>query len=102
MDFGVNSEDKLRSECSVLLIQGVDNKGTRSIDMDEIGQPNLALMELKSDCGPSVLGVSTVEEVAFLEVVSGEEESLVDYNPLFTIILLGRALLMEAHNDYEV
>ena len=37
MDFGVNSEDKLRSECSVLLIQGVDNKGTRSIDMDEIG-----------------------------------------------------------------
>ena len=102
MDFGVNSEDKLRSECSVLLIQGVDNKGTRSIDMDEIGQPNLALMELKSDCGPSVLGVSTVEEVAFLEVVSGEEESLVDCNPLFTIILLGRALLMEAHNDYEV
>ena len=43
-----------------------------------------------------------MEEVAFLEVVSGEEESLVDCNPLFTIILLGQALLMEAHNDYEV
>ena len=102
MDFGVNSEDKLGSECSVLMIQGVDNKGTRSIDMDKIGQPNLALMESKLDCDPSVLGVSTVEEVAFPEMISGEEESLADCNPLVTIIPSGRALLMEAYNNSEV
>ena len=53
----------------MLLIQGVDNKGTRSIDMGEIGQPNLALMELNSDCGLSILGGSTVEEVALSKVV---------------------------------
>ena len=65
MDFGVNSVDKVGSECSVLLIKGVDNKGTRPIDMGEIGQPNLALMELKLYCGLSILGVLMVEEVAF-------------------------------------
>ena len=37
VDFGVNSTDKVGSESSVLLIQGADNKGTRSIDMGEIG-----------------------------------------------------------------
>ena len=65
MDFGVNSVDKVGSECGVLLIQGADNKGTRPIDMGEIGQPNLALMELKLYCGLSILGVLMVEEVAF-------------------------------------
>ncbi|KAF3966001.1 hypothetical protein CMV_009871 [Castanea mollissima] len=102
VDFGVNSKDKVGSECSVLLIQGVDNKGTRSIDMGEIGQPNLALMEPKSDCGLSILGVSMVEEAAFPKVVSGKEESLADCNPLFTIIPSGMALSMEAHNDPEI
>ena len=43
-------------------------------------------MELNSDCGLSILGVSTVEEVALSEVVSGEEENLADCNPLLTII----------------
>ena len=37
MDFGVKSVDKVGSESSMLLIQGMDNKGTRSIDMGEIG-----------------------------------------------------------------
>ena len=37
VDFGVNSMDKVGSESSVLLIQRADNKGTRSIDMREIG-----------------------------------------------------------------
>jgi len=37
VDFGVNSVDKVGSESSVLLIQGADNKGTRSIDMGEFG-----------------------------------------------------------------
>jgi len=99
VDFGVNSMDKVGSECSVLLIQGADNK---PLDMGKIGQPNLALMEPKSDCGLSVLGVSMVEEVAFLEVVLGEEESLADCNPLFTIIPPRLALSIEVHNDYEV
>ena len=101
VDFGVNSVDKVGSECSVLLIQGADNKGTRPIDMGEIGQPNLALMELKLYCGLSILGVSMVEEVAFSEVVLGEE-SLTDCNLLSTVIPLGLALLMEVHNDSEV
>ena len=102
MDFGVNSVDKVGSECSVLLIKGVDNKGTRPIDMGEIGQPNLALMELKLYCGLSILGVSMVEEVAFSEVVSGEEESLTDCNLLSIVIPPGLALLMEVHNDSKV
>ena len=102
MDFGVNSMDKVGSECSVLLIQGADNKGTRPLDMGKIGQPNLALMEPKSDCGLSVLGVTTVEEVAFPEVVLGKEESLADCNPLFTIIPSRLALSIEVHNDYEM
>ena len=59
-------------------------------------------MELNSDCGLSILGVSTVEEVAFSKVVSGEEENLADFNPLFTIIPSGLDLSMEVHNDYEV
>ena len=101
MDFGVNSVDKVGSECGVLLIQGADNKGTRPIDMGEIGQPNLALMELKLYCGLSILGVSMVEEVAFSEVVLGEE-SLTDCNLLSTVIPSGLALLMEVHNDSEV
>ena len=37
VDFGVNSVDKIRSESSVLLIQGADNKGTKPIDVVEIG-----------------------------------------------------------------
>ena len=101
MDFGFNSVDKVGSECGVLLIQGADNKGTRPIDMGEIGQPNLALMELKLYCGLSILGVSMVEEVAFSEVVLGEE-SLTDCNLLSTVIPPGLALLMEVHNDSEV
>ena len=59
-------------------------------------------MELNSDCGLSVLGVSTAEEVAFSKVVSGEEENLADCNPLFTIIPSRLDLLMEVHNDSEV
>ena len=59
-------------------------------------------MELNSDCGLSVLGVSTVEEVAFSKVVSSEEENLADCNPLFTIIPSGLDLSMEVHNDSEV
>ena len=101
MDFGVNSVDKVGSECSVLLIKGVDNKGTRPIDMGEIGQPNLALMELKLYCGLSILGVSMVEEVAFSEVVLGEE-SLTNCNLLSTVIPPGLALSMEVHNNSEV
>ena len=102
VDFGVKSVDKVGSESSVLLIQGVDNKGTKSIDMGEFGQPNLVLMEPNSDCGLSVLGGSTVEEVAFSEVVSSEEENFADCNPLLTIIPLGLELSMEVHNDFEV
>ena len=37
VDLGVNSVDKVGSESSVLLIQGADNKGTRPIDVIEIG-----------------------------------------------------------------
>ena len=37
MDFGVNSVDKVGSESSVLLIQGVDDKCTRLIDVVEFG-----------------------------------------------------------------
>ena len=102
MDFGVNSVDKVGSECSVLLIKGVDNKGTRPIDMGEIGQPNLALMEPKLYGGLSILGVSMVEEVAFSEVVSGEEESLTDCNLLSNVIPPGLTLLMEVHNNSKV
>ena len=101
VDFGVNSVDKVGRVCSVLLIQGADNKGTKPIDMGEIGQPNLALMEPKLYGGLSILGVSMVEEVAFSEVVLGEEESLIDCNLLSTVIC-GLALLMEVHNDSEV
>ena len=54
VDFGVKSVDKGGSESSMLLIQGMDNKGTRSIDMGEIGQPNSTLMEPNSECGLSV------------------------------------------------
>ena len=86
----------------MLLIQGADNKGTRSIDMGEIGQPNLALMELNLDCGLSILGGSTVEEVALSKVVSGEEENLADCNPLLTIIPPALDLSMEVHNNSEV
>ena len=102
MDFGVNSVDKVGSECSVLLIQEADNKGTKPLDMGKIGQPNLALMEPKSDCGLSILGVLTVEEVAFPEMVLGEEESLADCNLLSTIAPPGLKLSMEMHKDTEV
>ncbi|KAF3953827.1 hypothetical protein CMV_020760 [Castanea mollissima] len=87
VDFGVNRVDKAGSECSVLLFQGVDNKGTRLLDMSEIGQPNLALVEPKSDCGLTALG---------------EEESLADCNPLLTVIPPGMALSMEMDNFSEV
>ena len=102
VDFGVKSVEKVGSESSVLLIQGADSKGTRSIDMGEFGQPNLALMETNLDCGLFVLGGLTVEEVAFLEVVSGEEENLADCNPLLTIIPPGLDLSLEVHNNSEV
>ena len=97
VDFGVNSVDKVGSVRSELLIQGADNKGTRQMDVGEIGQPNLAMMELKSGCGLPVLGVSMVEEMALSEVVLGEEENLTVCNPLFTIIPPGLALTMEMH-----
>ena len=83
VNFGVNRVDNVGSECSVLLFQGVDNKGTRLLDMGEIGQPNLALMEPKSNCGLTVLG----------------EECLEVCNPLLIVIPLGMALSMEVHND---
>ena len=35
--FGVNRGDKVGSECSVLLFNEADNKGTRRLDMGEIG-----------------------------------------------------------------
>lgn len=59
-------------------------------------------MESKSDCGLFGLGVLMIGEVAFSEVVSGEEESLVDCNPLFTIIPHRLALSMEVHNEFKV
>ena len=102
VDFGVKSVDKVGSESSVLLIQGMDNKGTRLIDMGEIGQPNSALMKSNLDCGLSVLGGLTMEKVALSKVVSGEEENLADYNPLLTIIPPGLALSLEVHNNSEV
>ena len=102
VDFGVNGVDKVGSESSVHLIQGVADKYTRLIDVVEIGQPNLALIESKSNCGQSSLSVSMEEEVVFSEVVSSEEESLADCNPLFTIVPPRLALLMEVHNDTEV
>ena len=71
VDFGVKSVEKVGSESSVLLIQGADSKGTRSIDMGEFGQPNLALMATNLDCGLLVLGGLTVEEMAFSEVSFG-------------------------------
>ena len=43
-----------------------------------------------------------VEEVALLEVVSGEEENLADCNPLLTIIPPGLDLSLEVHNNSEV
>ena len=94
--------DKVGSESSEHLIQGVDNKGTRQMDDGENGQPNLAMMELKPGCGLPVLGVSTVEEMALSEVVLGEEENLTVCNPLFTIIPPGLALTMEVHNDSKM
>ena len=86
----------------MLLFHGADNKGTRRLDMGEIGQPNLVLMEPKSNCGLSVLDASMVEEVALLVVVSGEEESSEVCTPLLTVIPLGMALSMEVHNESEV
>ena len=65
VNFGVNRVDNVGSECSVLLFQGANNKGTRLLDMGEISQPNLALMEPKSDYGLTILG---------------EEESLANCN----------------------
>lgn len=59
-------------------------------------------MEPSSDCGLSGLGVSTVEEVDFSEMVLGVERNLADCNPLFTIIPSGLALLMEVDKDSEV
>ena len=102
VDFGVNSVDKVGSVRSELLIQGADNKGTRQMDDGEIGQPNLAVMELKSGCGLPVLGALTVEEMALSEAVMGEEENLTVCNPLFTIIPPGLALTVDVHNDSEV
>ena len=102
MDFGVNSVNKVGSVRSELLIQGADNKGTRQMDDGENGQPNLAMMELKSGCGLLGLGVSLVEEMALSEAVLGEEENLADCNPLFTIIPPRLALTMKMHNDSEV
>ena len=102
VDFGVNRGDKIGSECSVLLFHGVDNKGTRRLDMGEVGQPDLVLMEPKSYCGLSVLDASTVEEVALPVVVSGEEESSEVCTPLLTVISPGMDLSMEVHNDSEV
>ncbi|XP_075653735.1 uncharacterized protein LOC142624110 [Castanea sativa] len=101
VDFGVNGVDKVGSESSVHLIQGVDDKYTRPIDV-QIGQPNLALIESMPDYGLSGLSVSMEEEVAFSEVVSGEGESLADCNLLFTIVPSGLALSTEVHNDTEV
>ena len=43
-----------------------------------------------------------VEEVALLEVVSGEEENLANCNPLLTIIPPGLDLSLEVHNNSEV
>ncbi|KAL0008930.1 hypothetical protein SO802_010432 [Lithocarpus litseifolius] len=82
VDFGVNRVDKVGSEIGQpnRVDKGVDNKGTRLLDMGEIGQPNLALIESKSDCGLSALG---------------KEESLVDCSPLLTVIPSGMALSME-------
>ena len=102
VDFRVNSVDKVGSVSSELLIQGVDYKGTKQIDVGESGQPNLVGMELKSGCGQPGLGVSMVGELAFSEMVSSEEENLADCNPLFIIIPPGLALTMEMHDDYEV
>ena len=102
VDFGVNSVDKVGSVRSELLILGADNKGTRQMDDGEIGQPNLAVMELKSGCGLPVLGASTMEEMALSEAVMGEEENLTVCNPLFTIIPPGLALTVDVHNDSEV
>ena len=102
VDFGVKSADKGGSESSMLLIQGMDNKGTRLIDMGEIGQPNSTLMEPNSECGLFVLGGLAVEEVALSKVVSGEEENLADCNPLLTIIPLRLDLSLEVHNNSEV
>ena len=87
VNFGINRVDNVGSECSVLMFQGANNKGTRLLDMGEISQPNLALMEPKSDCGLTVLG---------------EEESLANCNPLLTVIPPGMALSMEVHNNSEV
>ena len=102
VDFGVSRGDKVGSESSVLFFHGAGNKGTRRLDMGEIGQPNLVLMEPKSNCGLSVLDASTVEEVALLVVVSGEEESSEVCTPLLTVIPPGMDLSMEVHNDSEV
>ena len=102
VDFGVSRGDKVGSESSVLFFHGAGNKGTRRLDMGEIGQPNLVLMEPKSNCGLSVLDASTVEEVALLVVVSGEEESSEVCNPLLTVIPPGMALSMKVHNDSKV
>ena len=70
--------------------------------MGEVGQPDLVLMEPKSNRGLSILDASTVEEVALLVMVSGEEESLEVCTPLLTIIPPRMALSMEVHNDSEV
>ena len=59
-------------------------------------------MEPKSNRGLSILDASTVEEVALLVMVSGEEESLEVCTPLLTIIPPSMALSMEVHNDSEV
>lgn len=101
MDFGIKDGVEVGNENSMGLIQGVDDKCARSIDVFELDQSNLVLIVLKLDSG--LFGLSVlVEEVAFLELVTSEEESLFDCNPLFTIIPSGLALLMEVYNDTEI
>ena len=94
MDFGIKDGVEVGNENSMSLIQGVDEKCARSIDVFQLDQSNLVLIALKSDS--SLFGLSVlVEEVAFSELVTSEEESLSNCNPLFTIVPLGLTLSMK-------
>ena len=61
------------------------------------------MIESKSVCGLSDLGVSLEKRRAISEVaILGEEESLIECNLLSTIAPPGLDLLMEMHKDTEV
>lgn len=64
MDFGNKDGVEVGNENNMGLIQGVDDKCARLINVFELDQSSLALIALKSNNGLSSLSVLVEEEVA--------------------------------------